>query len=83
MLKGLGNLESTIISMLYLPLTTIHVSRYSVPENSEDEYKMKRKELAERISNKLHAAFWVVTTCLLCYYTDLFRVLIEDKRVNR
>ena len=42
-----------------------------------------RKELAETISNKIQAFLWVLASFLICYYTDFFRILVEDKRVNR
>jgi hypothetical protein len=43
----------------------------------------RRKELAETISNKLQALLWMLVSFLICYYTDFFRILVEDQRVNR
>eukprot|EP00953_Heterococcus_sp_UTEX-ZZ885_P009916 5807-Heterococcus_DN1.PRE.1 len=52
------------------------------PPSPADEQKRKRTELAERIQNKLHAAFWMAVGGLVAYHTDFFKVMFEDKRVN-
>ena len=43
----------------------------------------RRKELVENHFNKIQAFLWVLTSFLICYYTDFFRILVEDSRVNR
>jgi hypothetical protein len=50
---------------------------------TEEERKRARAALAERISNKLHAALWTICAGLVLYYTNFFRVLIHDERVRR
>ncbi|CAN0154040.1 unnamed protein product [Discosporangium mesarthrocarpum] len=55
----------------------------SNPMTEEEETKRHRSQLAERISNKLHAAFWVVAGGAVAYHTDFVRVLVEDERVDR
>eukprot|EP00611_Tribonema_gayanum_P015252 TRINITY_DN27083_c0_g1_i1.p1 TRINITY_DN27083_c0_g1~~TRINITY_DN27083_c0_g1_i1.p1 ORF type:complete len:160 (-),score=43.35 TRINITY_DN27083_c0_g1_i1:82-561(-) len=55
----------------------------STTETSEEERKRRRTELAERISNKLHAAFWTIVAGVVVYYTDFVRVLLQDDRVKR
>lgn len=49
----------------------------------DEEIKKRRAERVERISNKIHAAFWVLSSIALLYYTDLFNLALHDPRVNR
>lgn len=63
-------------------------TRYrKVPQHEEQDREEAAKKLraqrVERISNKIHAAFWVVGAGLLAYYTDVVNVAFNDKRVNR
>mmetsp|Transcript_24758 Transcript_24758/g.55768 ORF Transcript_24758/g.55768 Transcript_24758/m.55768 type:complete len:170 (+) Transcript_24758:145-654(+) len=48
-----------------------------------EEAKKRRAELVERISSKVQALFWVAGSIAAIYFTDLIRVLFEDKRINR
>ncbi|CAN0133360.1 unnamed protein product, partial [Phaeothamnion confervicola] len=49
----------------------------------EDERKKRQSQLAERISNKLQAAFCTFAGFGLAYKTNFVPILMEDKRVNR
>lgn len=55
----------------------------SSPITEAEQSKRRRSQLADRISNKLHALFWVVVGATVVYRTDFVRVLMEDERVNR
>jgi len=52
-------------------------------EDEDDERKRQNSELAEKISNAIHALFWVVSGVGVAYYTDFLKVAFEDERVNR
>eukprot|EP00936_MAST-01D_sp_MAST-1D-sp1_P002296 g2296.t1 len=45
--------------------------------------KKARAERMENINNKLHALMWCVLAGMTVYYTDFFRVLLEDPRIDR
>lgn len=53
------------------------------PATEAEQSKRRRSQLADRISNKLHALFWVVVGVAVVYHTDFVRVLVEDERVDR
>ncbi|CAM9761188.1 unnamed protein product [Ectocarpus sp. 4 AP-2014] len=53
------------------------------PATEAEQSKRRRSLLADRISNKLHALFWVVVGVAVVYRTDFIRVLVEDERVDR
>ncbi len=55
----------------------------SSPITEAEQSKRRRSQLADRISNKLHALFWAVVGVTVVYRTDFVRVLMEDKRVDR
>lgn len=48
-----------------------------------EERKKSRAERMENINNKIHALLWVVAAGTVLYYTDFFRVLLEDPKVDR
>ena len=52
-------------------------------QDDAEAAKMARAERMERINNKLHALMWVILACTTVYYTDFFRVLLENPRVDR
>jgi len=51
--------------------------------DAAEERKKQRAERMENINNKLHALLWVVAAGMVLYYTDFFRVLLEDPQVDR
>ncbi|CAN0236277.1 unnamed protein product, partial [Hapterophycus canaliculatus] len=55
----------------------------SSPITEAERSKRRRSQLADRISNKLHALFWVVVGATVVGRTDFLRVLMEDERVDR
>lgn len=58
--------------------------RVSQTENNEgDEMKKKRADRIERITSKIHALIWIVASVILLIYTDLFKIALNDDRVNR
>ena len=57
--------------------------RSSSPVSEAEHSKRRRSQLAERISNKLHALLWIIVGIAVAYRTDFIRVLLEDDRVNR
>ncbi|CAM9211362.1 unnamed protein product [Choristocarpus tenellus] len=69
------------MSARYSRVSTGETRSNSVTE--EEEKKRKRSQLAERISNKLHAAFWVILGVFVVYQTDFVKVILEDERINR
>jgi len=48
----------------------------------EEKKKIHSRKM-ERINNKIHAFLWCVGAALTIYYTDFFRVLLENKNVDR
>jgi len=59
------------------------VPREEKSNTEDEEIKKRRADKVERISNKIHAAFWVLASIGLLYYTNLFHVAVSDERVNR
>lgn len=55
----------------------------SSPITEAEQSKRRRSQLADRISNKLHALFWALVGVTVVYRTDFIRVLMEDERVDR
>lgn len=55
----------------------------SSPITEAEQSKRRRSQLADRISNKLHALLWAVVGVIVAYRTDFIRVLMEDDRVDR
>jgi hypothetical protein len=50
---------------------------------AEEEEKKRRAERIEKITAKLHAAVWVVSSLLILYWTDFFHIMIYDNRIHR
>ena len=51
--------------------------------HTTDESRKHISELADRISTKLHALFWVISAFGVLYYTNFLKVALEDTRINR
>lgn len=79
-----GSGESgSVMSVRYSRVTSGDGPSSSSPMSEAEHSKRRRSQLAERISNKLHALLWVVVGIAVAYRTDFVRVLVEDDRVNR
>lgn len=65
------------------PLQPPPLAPRSSPITEAERSKRRRSQLADRISNKLHALFWVVVGATVVGRTDFLRVLMEDERVDR
>lgn len=63
--------------------TIFHSLYYSSPITEAERSKRRRTQLAEKISNKLHALLWAVVGITVAVQTDFVRVLLGDERVNR
>ena len=51
-------------------------------EDNEEIKRLKSKR-AERVSVKIHAVLWIIAVGVIIYCLDVFRVMFQDKRVNR
>jgi hypothetical protein len=51
--------------------------------DDREEKKKQRALRMERINNKIHAFLWCVGAAMTIYYTDFFRVLLENENVDR
>jgi len=60
----------------------IHSSE--VEENTEEEMnKKKRAERVDKITAKLHAIVWVLAAIVSFIFSDVVKIGLYDKRVNR
>ena len=64
-------------------IATSALAPCSSPITEAEQSKRRRSQLADRISNKLHALFWALVGVTVVYRTDFIRVLMEDERVDR
>jgi len=83
--------SSQTASTTAIPASGINAMRYrrvatdehSDPSLSPEAIKKQRTDALEKINIKLQAFAWVVMAGLVVYYTDFFKVLLNDDRVNR
>lgn len=61
----------------------VAVILHSSPTTEAERLKRRRSQLAEKISNKLHALLWTVVGFVVAYYSDFLHVLLKDDKVNR
>ena len=47
------------------------------------EEKKERAKKLEVISSKMHALFWVILSIMLIVYLDIWKVIMNDTRINR
>eukprot|EP00752_Nemacystus_decipiens_P017548 g15727.t1 len=73
--------SSSSMSVRYSKVTSSDSN--SSPISEAEQSKRRRSQLADRISNKLHALFWALVGVTVVYRTDFIRVLMEDERVDR
>jgi len=52
-------------------------------ENEAEDGKKRQSDRIERITAKLHALFWVVTSSVMTYRLDLIGLVSRDQRVGR
>eukprot|EP00903_Cladosiphon_okamuranus_P019603 g18028.t2 len=75
-----GEVNSGNMSVRYSKVSSADGSS---PITEAEQSKRRRSQLADRISNKLHALFWALVGATVVYRTDFIRVLMEDERVDR
>lgn len=60
----------------------VRYRRVDQVDSGEEESKKVQAERADRISAKIHALFWVLTSIAIIYFTDLSSLIYSDK-LNR
>ena len=61
---------------------SVRYGRLPQSENNDNK-KNSFNSSKEKITEKIHAGFWVVISILILYYTDLIHQITSDKRIER